>query len=110
MAETAPWIQSLCSPYAVPIPQHRLLREYISIPPAVCLKAVADILLLLHVHVVKLVDRDGIGWTRSAGRERAGGPWWRTLARALRWVHMSCIRTMRHTWLASPDQFGSVLE
>ena len=64
------------SPYPVSIPQYCLLREYIPITPAICFKAVADVLLLLHVHVVKLVDWDRIGRTRSAGREGARWTLW----------------------------------
>ncbi len=62
--------------YPVSTPQYCLLREYIPIPPAICLKAVADVLLLLHVHVVKLVDWNRIRRTRSAGREGARWTLW----------------------------------
>ena len=88
------------SPYPVSTPWNCLLREDISIPPAICFKAVADVLLLLHVHVVKLVDWDRIGRTRSAGREGSGGTLRRASARAMRWVHVSCVGTKRQVWSA----------
>ena len=99
---------SRSSPYPSSIPRNRLLRKDIPIPPAICLKPVADILLLLHVQVVELVHLDWITRTRSARRESAGWTLWRTLARTMRWVHMSCIGTKRNVWLASPpDYVGS---
>ena len=58
------------------IPRNCLLREYVSVPPAICLEAAADVLLMLHVHVVELVDWDRIGRTRSAGREGARWALW----------------------------------
>lgn len=97
------------SPYPVSITQNGLLREDISIPSAISLKAVADVLLLLHVHVVELVDWDRISRTRSAGRESARRTLWRALAGTQWRVHMGCARTRRHVWLAGPDRFGNVL-
>ena len=64
-----------------------------SVSPAICLKAVVDVLLLLHVHVIKLIDWDRIGWTRSAGRESARRTLWKALTRAQGWMHVSCVRT-----------------
>lgn len=107
MVETA---DSRSKPFGVPIPQSLLLKKYCSIPSSICLKAVANVLLLLHMQVVKLIDRDSVGRTRSARRESAWRTWWRTLARTLRWVHVRCIRTERHVWLAGPDLFGSILD
>ena len=86
-----------------PIPHFYLLREHIRVPPAVCLKAATEALLLLHVHFVKLTDRYGISRTRNAGRESARRTWQKAVARALRWVHVSCVRTKRYVWLAGPD-------
>lgn len=103
-------IQSLSSVDPVSTPQKCLLRKNTSIAPAVCLKAVADVLLLLHVHIVHLVNWDRIGRTRNAGREGARWSQGRALARALRWVHVSCVRTKRHIWLAVSPLFGSILD
>lgn len=91
------------SPYPVSITRNGLLREDISIPPAISLKAVADVLLLLHIHVIELVDWDRISRTRSAGRESARRTRWRALAGAQWRVHVGCARTRRHVWLAGPD-------
>ena len=92
-----------------PIPQYYLLGEHISVTSPICLKAITDVLLLLHVHVIKLVDWDRIGRTRSAGRESPGRTWWRALTWTLRRVHVNCVRTKKQMRLACPDLFGGNL-
>ena len=86
-----------------PISQYYLLREHVSVTSPICLKAITDVLLLLHVHVIKLGDWDRIGRTRSAGRESPRGAWWRALAWTLRRVHVNCVRTKKQVRLAGPD-------
>ena len=93
-----------------PIPQYYLLGKHISVTSPICLEAITDVLLLLHVHVIKLVDWDRIGRTRSAGRESPRGAWWRALAWTLRRVHVNCVRTKKQVLLAGPDSFGSILD
>ena len=98
------------SRYPVSIAQECLLREHICVPPAVGLQAVADVLLLLHVHIVELTDGHRISRARSAWRQRARGTLRWTLTRALGWVHMNCVRTKKHVWLAGPDLSGAFLD
>ena len=93
-----------------PIHQYHLLGEHISVTSPIRLEAITDVLLMLHIHVIKLVDWDRIGRTRSAGRESPRGTWWRALAWTLRWVHVDCVRTKKQVWLAGPDLFGGILD
>ena len=91
-----------------PISQYYLLGEHISVTSPICLKAITDVLLLLHVHVIKLIDWDRIGRTRSAGRESPRGTLWRTLAWTLRRVHVNCVRTKKQVWLAGLELFSGI--
>ena len=91
-----------------PISQYYLLGEHVSVTSPICLKAITDVLLLLHVHVIKLIDWDRIGRTRSAGRESPRGTWWRALPWTLRRVHVNCVRTKKQVWLAGPELFSGI--
>lgn len=92
-----------------PISQYYLLGEHMSVTSPICLKAITDVLLLLHVHVIKLGNWDRIGRTRSAGRKSPRGTWWRALAWALRRVHVNCVRTKKQVRLAGPDLLSGIL-